>query len=43
MFISRDTVKVHLSRVYGKLDITSRTQLGALLTDTDTLAVNIDG
>ncbi|HEY5261576.1 MAG TPA: LuxR C-terminal-related transcriptional regulator, partial [Solirubrobacteraceae bacterium] len=42
MFISRHTVKVHLSHVYGKLDIASRTQLGALLTDTDTLAANAD-
>lgn len=38
MFISRDTVKAHLSRAYGKLEITGRSQLGALLARADTPA-----
>jgi predicted ATPase/DNA-binding CsgD family transcriptional regulator len=42
MFISRDTVKVHLSHVYAKLGVTSRTQLGVLLADADPQAVNSD-
>ncbi len=42
MLISRDTVKVHLSHVYGKLGVTSRTQLGVMLTDADTRAASSD-
>jgi len=42
MFISRDTVKVHLSHVYAKLGVTSRTQLGGLLADADARAVITD-
>jgi DNA-binding CsgD family transcriptional regulator len=32
MFISRSTVKVHLSHIFGKLDITSRSELAAQAT-----------
>jgi hypothetical protein len=38
MFISRDTVKVHLSHVYAKLGVTSRTQLGVRCWPTRTCA-----
>jgi DNA-binding NarL/FixJ family response regulator len=32
LFISRATVKTHLSHIYTKLDITNRTELASLAT-----------
>ena len=31
MFISRGTVKIHLSHVYAKLDVRNRSELAALV------------
>ena len=32
MFISRGTVKVHLSHIYAKLDVRNRSELASLVT-----------
>jgi DNA-binding CsgD family transcriptional regulator len=33
MFVSRGTVKVHLSHIYAKLDIRNRAELAALVAE----------